>query len=82
MGSACSVKISPQAQSTVTAKPAWPEPTVCVSMVVRLCVQIYVCPYMPEWVTVCVGVPDTPNVPELACVCVYMCVYDGGAGQP
>ncbi len=44
---------------------------------------------MPEWVTVCVSVPDTQNVPELVCVCVCVCVcvsmcvcaYGGGAGR-
>lgn len=38
--------------------------------------DIYVCPYVPEWVRecACVSMPDAPNVPE--CVCVCDC--DGG----
>lgn len=86
MGSACSLKISPQARSTVAAKPAWPEPTACVSAFLRQFVQIYVCPYMPEWMTVClcVGVPNTLNVPESVCVCVCACeaeVLDSPSGR-
>lgn len=74
MGSACSVKISPQAQSTLTAKPAWPEPTVCATVFVRPRAQIYMCPYRPVFVSVrvCVLLCQTPQTKAKVGVCMHV----------